>query len=124
MVDSEAVVTQRPCLRGQLDQVVSQHPPDLVASKAVSAAASEVVIEAASEVASAAAIVAALEEVEAGLVIKVEVGLEDELVTEAHLLGLVTALLHHQMLLPAPVEIEEDLAVVGTVDLDRLRMAR
>lgn len=118
------MVTQRPCLRGQLDQVVSQHLLDLVASKAVSAAASGVVIEAASEAASAAAIVAALVEVEAGLVIKVEVGLEEEVVTEAHLLGLVTALLHPQMLLPALVEIEEDSAVVGMVDLDRLRMAR
>lgn len=118
------MATQRLCLRGQLDQVVSQHPPDLVASKAVSAAASGAVIEAASEVASVAAIVAALVEVEAGLVTKVEVGLEEEVVTEGHLLGLVTALLHPQMLLPGLVEPEEGTAVVDSVDLDRLRMAR
>lgn len=122
--DSEAVATPRPCPHGQLDQVVSQYPPGLVASKAVSEAASEVVIEAVSEVVSAAVIAAALVEVEEGLVIKVEVGLEEEAVMVAHPLALVTALHHPPMLLLALVEIEEDTAAVGTVDLDRLRMAR
>lgn len=123
------MATQRRCPRGQPDQVVLQHPPDLVASKAVSEAASGVVIEAASEVASAAPIVAALVEVEEGLVIKVEVGLEEEAVMLAHPLALVTALLHPPMLLLALVEIEEvtaraGMAVVGTLELDRLQMAR
>ena len=122
------MVTQRPCPHGQLDQVVLQHPPDLVASKAVSEAVSVVVTED-SEVASAAVIVAALVVVEEGLAIKVEVGLEEDLVMVAHPLAWVTALLHPPMLLLAPVEIEEDtalvgMAAVGTVDLDLLQMAR
>ena len=123
------MVIPRPCPHGQLDQVVLQPPPDLVASKAVSEVASGVVIEADSEVASVVMIVAALAEVEEGLVIKVEAGLEEEVVTVAHPLALVTALLHPLMLLLALVEIEEDtaavsMAVVGTVDPDRLQMAQ
>ena len=94
----------------------------------VSEVVSVVVIEAAFEVASAVVIVAALVEVEEGLVIKVEVGLEEEVVTVEHPTALVTALHRPPMPLLALVETEEDtalvgIAVVGTVVPGRLRMA-